>query len=107
MGEDAIKRQHQIRIRYIAYIRSLQSLEKQKLNQAKYEVIKSDRNISNIIDNVNKTRQQKQTRNVSFKETNYMIKKEKQVEKKIKLKKKLKMKLVYNSLQFVSISKKK
>ena len=42
IGEDAIERLHQIRLRHFARIRNLRIIEKQKENQAKHEEIKND-----------------------------------------------------------------
>jgi len=52
MGEDAIERWHQIRLRHETRIRCLRSLNKQKENQAKYEYATTNPTINKIIEEV-------------------------------------------------------
>ena len=55
MGEDAIERWHQIRMRHHARIRSLRSAQVQKNCQEKYEHTCNGLSLKNIITNVNNT----------------------------------------------------
>ena len=67
MGEDAIKRWHQIRLRHHARIRNLRIIGKQKENQAKCQEIRNGQSIKDVTNcvgmnckkNLNKTMFQK------------------------------------------------
>ena len=52
MGEDAIERWHQTRLKHYARVRNLRNLERQKDNQAKYQEIQNDHSIKEVINEV-------------------------------------------------------
>ena len=98
MGEDAIERWHQIRMRHHARIRSLRSDQRQKNSQAKFEHATNNANLKKIITDVNaKTKRnmkkdqslssQREERRKSFREQRRnKVKEEVQEEPRIQMK---------------------
>ena len=76
MGEDAIERWHQIRMRHHARIRSLRSENLQKQNQSKYEFTTTNSDIQKLIEDVNNKRKRNIERRISLKSQNDNIKRE-------------------------------
>ena len=76
MGEDAIERWHQIRMRHHARIRSLRSQALQKCNQSKYEFTATDNSICEIIQEVKTSSKRNRVQNTAtLKESNESRKK--------------------------------
>ena len=59
MGEDAIERWHQMRLKHYARVRNLRNLERQKDIQAKHQEVQNDHSTKEVINEVNTLRKRK------------------------------------------------
>ena len=76
VGEDAIVRWYQIRMRRHNRIMSLRSAHNQKQNQAKHELIESNTEVNNVIADIKeKTKRKRTNNNATIKKNNYDRKK--------------------------------